>query len=267
MTKLLCSVLCIALILPVFAYAQSDTTYLDNNFKPTNYENASYYRVLHKDPDGLYKVTDHYMSNRLQMEGHFSNIADETREGFFVFYTRRGFKEQQGYYSNGKPIGKWEHFYDSSDQVWYTENFSNGKPDGELVSYYKSGKIKRREHHNSGDNKITGVCYDENGSEIPFTQFLTMPTPLFDLNRFLKDNLIFPDLARNIDVEGRVLVNFIVSTDGSVTNVKVLKGVGRACDEEAMRVVSKFPKFAPAVIDDKSVKMPFTLPIRFALEK
>jgi TonB family protein len=251
---------------PAICLAQHDTTYLDNDFKPTIFDNAEYYRVTHKEPDGRYKIADHYLNNKLQMEGYFSDLKQEIKDGFFVFYDRHGSRESQGNYTKNKPEGKWEQYYDSSAQLWYSENFIDGEPDGELVSYYKSGKIKRREFHKIKDTTVTGKCYDENGSEIPFTKFEAMPVPAFDYNTYLNTQIRYPEYARRKNIQGRVLVRFVVNEDGSISDVIPLNHIGGGCDEEAARVVSAMPKWKPGIRDDKPAKVYFTLPILFKLE-
>jgi TonB family protein len=82
---------------------------------------------------------------------------------------------------------------------------------------------------------------------------------------WLGGELKYPEVARNNKVEGKVFVEFIVSEDGSIKDVKVLKGIGGGCDEEALRVISQMPKWKPALKDGKAVNQKLTLPITFKL--
>jgi len=63
-----------------------------------------------------------------------------------------------------------------------------------------------------------------------------------------------------------VFVNFVVEPDGSVSNVKVLRGIGGGCDEEAMRVVKTMPKWKPGKQRGKAVRVSYTLPVVFKLQ-
>jgi TonB family protein len=85
--------------------------------------------------------------------------------------------------------------------------------------------------------------------------------------KFLKDNMKYPQEARQKGISGRVFVSFVVEKDGSVTNVKVLRGIGGGCDEEAIRVVSLMPAWNPGLQEGKPVRVQFNLPIVFSLEK
>lgn len=82
---------------------------------------------------------------------------------------------------------------------------------------------------------------------------------------FLNENIKYPEEARKNKILGRVYVNFVVEKDGSITGVKVIRGIGGGCDEEAMRVV-KLMKYKPGQIDGKPVATEFNLPINFRLQ-
>ena len=65
------------------------------------------------------------------------------------------------------------------------------------------------------------------------------------LLEYVQKNLKYPMMARESDIQGKVFVGFVVEKDGSISNVKVLRGIGGGCDEEAVRVVQSLPKFKP----------------------
>ena len=83
--------------------------------------------------------------------------------------------------------------------------------------------------------------------------------------KFMVENIRYPAEALKAGIEGMVYLSFVVRKDGSVTDVKVMKGLGYGCDEEAMRVVKSFPKFVPALLHGKNVSFRLNLPIRFRL--
>lgn len=86
------------------------------------------------------------------------------------------------------------------------------------------------------------------------------------LTQFLMKNITYPENAKKNGIQGKVFVNFIVETDGSIANAKVMKGIGGGCDEEALRVVNLMPKWKPGSMKDgKIVRVLFVLPIQFAL--
>lgn len=83
---------------------------------------------------------------------------------------------------------------------------------------------------------------------------------------FLKNELQYPEVARNNNIQGTVLLEFVVERDGSVSNVKPLVSLYPECDAEAIRVVKKMPKWKPGKQMGKPVRCYFNLPIRFTLQ-
>jgi TonB family protein len=82
---------------------------------------------------------------------------------------------------------------------------------------------------------------------------------------FVGKNIKYPAEARRMGVEGKVFVQFIINKDGTITDVRVIKGIGAGCDEEAMRVVSISPPWTPGKQRGKAVKQRYTMPIIFSL--
>ena len=103
----------------------------------------------------------------------------------------------------------------------------------------------------------------------PFMAVEQMPSFLGGdqaMQKFIKTNLIYPALAQELDVQGRVAVRFVVDVDGTVTNAKVLRGIHLLCDREAIRLVNSMPKWNPGKQNGKVVPVYFTIPIYFRLD-
>lgn len=84
---------------------------------------------------------------------------------------------------------------------------------------------------------------------------------------YLKKNIVYPDDAREAGITGKVFVNFVVYSDGNIGDVKVLRGIGSGCDEEAVRVISGMPKWKPGLQRGNPVNVEFMIPIVFNLIK
>ncbi|MCX6244410.1 MAG: M56 family metallopeptidase [Bacteroidetes bacterium] len=87
------------------------------------------------------------------------------------------------------------------------------------------------------------------------------------LIEFLSKNIQYPAEAKKSGIQGKVAVNFVVRSTGEVTDVKVLRGIGGGCDEEAVRVIQLMPKWTPGLIKGKPVAVGFVIPIQFRLDK
>ena len=83
---------------------------------------------------------------------------------------------------------------------------------------------------------------------------------------FVAKNVQYPQEARDKEISGRVLVSFIVEKDGSIADVKVVKGIGGGCDEEAVRVVKAMPKWKPGKDKGKSVRVSYMMPFTIKLQ-
>ena len=91
------------------------------------------------------------------------------------------------------------------------------------------------------------------------------PGGLLDFYEFLKNELNYPDQASSKGVEGRVFVQLIVEKNGELTNMKVVKGIGAGCDEEAMRAIAKSAPWNPAKKDGEVVRQILIQNILFKL--
>jgi protein TonB len=94
-------------------------------------------------------------------------------------------------------------------------------------------------------------------------QMPEFPGGMEALVKYMAENMKYPEDAKKQQVEGRVLVQFIVETDGSVSNTEVLKRVFPSLDAEAVRVISGMPKWIPGKQNGKVVRVKYTIPVSF----
>jgi protein TonB len=85
------------------------------------------------------------------------------------------------------------------------------------------------------------------------------------LMKYIQRNVKYPPIAKEYNITGKVYVSFIVDKSGSVTNVKIVRGVDKNLDSEALRVVKSLPKYKPGKQRGKAVRVMFTIPINFTL--
>jgi protein TonB len=86
------------------------------------------------------------------------------------------------------------------------------------------------------------------------------------LMEYVAKNIKYPQIARETGIQGRVFVGFVVEPDGSISNVKLLRGIGGGCDEEAMRVIKSLPKWKPGKQRGKAVRVSYQIPVLFKLQ-
>jgi TonB family protein len=85
------------------------------------------------------------------------------------------------------------------------------------------------------------------------------------LMKFVQKNVKYPSIAKEYNITGKVYASFIVGKDGSVTNVKIVRGVDKNLDAEVIRLVKSFPKYKAGIQRGKAVRVMFTIPINFTL--
>ena len=87
-----------------------------------------------------------------------------------------------------------------------------------------------------------------------------------ELMKFLRDNIVYPAMAQENNVQGKVIVQVVVTKTGDIGEVKVVKSVDRDLDNEAVRLVKKLPKFIPGRMNGQAVNVWYTLPVQFKLQ-
>lgn len=85
------------------------------------------------------------------------------------------------------------------------------------------------------------------------------------MRAYLRDNLQYPAMARNANVNGKVWIEFLVNKKGEISDVKIMRGIGAGCDEEALRVVLQMPQWTPGKQHGHAVNVRYHLPISFVL--
>lgn len=128
------------------------------------------------------------------------------------------------------------------------------------------------EADDESENKVVnleniGQYSDEDISDevIPFLPIEDMPQFPGNVQKWIASHVKYPELAKENGIQGKVFVQFVVEKDGSVSNVKVVRGVDSTLDKEAVRVISSMPKWKPGKQREKPVRVSYTLPIAFQL--
>ena len=85
------------------------------------------------------------------------------------------------------------------------------------------------------------------------------------INKHIRKNFRYPEIAQEMGIQGRVYVNFIIAKDGSITNVRML-GPDKNLEKEAARIISRLPKMTPGKQRGRPVRVPFSIPITFRLQ-
>ncbi len=256
----------------IFTYlntnAQTDTLFTFYNDKWEEIEEAekaTYFGKMYKE-NNLYTANDYYINGQLQMRGSYVTKTRKTKEGIFEYFYKDGQIRQKSTYKTGKLNGE--------SLSWYKDgvlkriiNYKENQFHGELKTYWSNGQLKREDFYKKGKLK-KGKVWDSLGVVQEYYPFEEMPEfngGQVELLNYLTQNIKYPIEAKKAGISGRVIIQFLVNEDGSISHTKVVKGVDPLLDKEALRVVKNMPNWIPGHQDGIPVKVTYNVPVRFSL--
>ena len=117
-----------------------------------------------------------------------------------------------------------------------------------------------------GNSDTKQVTEDDNQIFTAVEKSAEFPGGIEKFYAYLSKTIRYPAVARENNVQGKVFLTFVVEKDGSLTDIKVLRGIGSGCDEEAVRVIKASPKWRPGQQNGRTVRQQYTVPINFQLQ-
>jgi TonB family protein len=243
----------------------------EDGFQAKDAASATMYKLYDSVEGSKFHVQQwHIKPEYLMYDGYalISSSKPEVKNGYFKYYDESGHKTKEGEYLNDGRQGMWIYYFSGTDDIKCTMPFGGVKKPYSATWYYPSNQVRKVVEYMPDSARRT-TCYDEQGGVIPCTkddQVFTMPGPAYDFMNFLAANINYPEDAKAGDIQGRVLVQFMVHDNGTISNIHVLQGIGGGCDEEAMRVIRLMPKWIPGTVDGVETDVTFTQPITFRLE-
>jgi TonB family protein len=246
--------------------------------------------------DGSWKEMEGYRKSERMIH---CNYKDGKKDGKFTSYfvssssgeritegTKK--KKEEGSYSRGRLNGKYTEWY-SSGKKKEESNYADGELRGKRTLYDESGKVILSKVYTAdpppptrevimtqvGDKDVgPDVIVEAPVQEIRdyYDQFSVEKTAEFpggmeELYKFLGKNIKYPQIEKEMNISGKVYVQFIITDLGKIEKVEVIKGIpgGKGLENEALRVLKMMPDWKPALIKGKPVKQIFRLPVNFQL--
>jgi TonB family protein len=164
-------------------------------------------------------------------------LAENGNGNWIIFDDDYKHKTDEGPITDSAKNGEWHEFVNDT---------------AKYVTVYKMGSVVST---NDSLGQVFSAVEDEptfNGGMYAFYKFLQM-------------NIHYPDSAKKNNIQGRVIVEFVIEKDGSITNVKAIKGPDESLEDEAIRVIMLSSPWIPGTQNNKPVRVQFTVPISFAL--
>jgi TonB family protein len=166
-------------------------------------------------------------------------------------------------------VGEWKEFY-SDGATHVVRNYNDeGGYHGMFNVYYPDGSLRRSDRYKN-DKLKEGKCYTASGADTSWFSYEIRPEfPGGEQKRieYLLKKTVYPKAARETGIQGVVYASFVVEKDGSIGEVKILRGVHPLLDAEAIRVISAMPRWKPGLIDGRPVRVKYNMPMSFKLTK
>ncbi|MFC2111871.1 TonB family protein [Bacteroidota bacterium] len=281
------------LFLPLTGISQViDTMYFDSNWEQTTKAEAQYYRYISIDTTGNFRflVEDYFPGGQIQMSGTYKSIRPDNKDGHFIYWHENGKKQMECFYRDNTLHGPLREWYLSGQAESYQE-YNGGVLDGEFTSWREDGSMKLNARYHGGtkhgnfqsfypngqmtrddyfenDILIEGKCFSAEGESVEYFPYVLMPKypgGRSALYKFVEKEISYPQKAKKGGIEGAVLILFTIDEDGFVRDPRVVNGDRESFNNEALRVVRKFPQWVPGEVDGVPSPIQVTVPIEFRL--
>ncbi|MCQ6956735.1 energy transducer TonB [Mucilaginibacter aquariorum] len=270
-----------------------------------NDQDAKFVRLLIKTDSSMFRANDYYMdgTTRLIAKTTVDQINFERgARGICYEYYPNGKRKSIKYFDKGVLVGDAVTYY-TNGGLHTIENYSskgiylkqyldtagnvlanNGtgtwlKVDEEKIYGYMEGPVLNGKEDGHWKRYVADTVYTivyKQGEIISGKEFLnkinvfdvapSFPGGDFEFGKYLARNIRYPAIARENNVQGRVVLTFVVEKDGAITEIKVLRSLGSGCDEESIRVLSLSPNWKPGLTKGKPVRVKYAMPISFILQ-
>jgi periplasmic protein TonB len=237
-------ILFLLFVIASFNIYGQDTIFYDTNYYRVNTLNeASYYKIVRRFQNDTNRAIEkeYYKTGEIKAWKQYSN------------------------YSKWKQHGKQLEFYLDGKQKSETD-FEYGKYNGLRKTWYNNGQLRRKDSFHM-DKYISGKCYSTTGVDTVYFEYQVQPSfPGGEEARqkYLSNNIIYPESARENGIHGTVYITFFVESDGRIVDVRVLQGF-KELSEEALRVVKHMPDWNPGYQEGKKARVKINMPIKFVI--
>ncbi len=270
-------IICILIYLPLITPAQLDTViYMKLNKQPTSKEKAFYCITLLKKSDKKFvesRFFKHIGSQWAQTGYSKIKVLSDSVLKVKKYQDNKLQLKLKRYFS---PVNDSIYYFeevDKQDRLWRTGYTKNKFPlhlVQEMKTYFENGQLESIRTYK--DNRcIESKHWHEDGTPAPENQTVDLdsiaefPGGQEALFKFISKNIRYPQEAKTKRIRGRVLVQFVITNKGKVSDVEVIKSAHPLLDEEARRVVSSMPDWKPAKFMGEHVYISYQVPINFKL--
>lgn len=242
-------ILCILSVLSALAQKSEVLSY-DKDWQPTDPKKYVFIIEQKKVNDTCWEWNYYKFAAPRFLSKQFRQKQGGDVNGNYIVYGKNGTVDTAGYYQNGKKHGVWTIIATNRRLL------SQMKYEDDVLVWTKDS-TQVNEERQRRDDSIRKARTD---TVVIHSQF---PGGLAAWKNYLGSNLRYPKEALDTDVQGTVLVRFIVTESGKLTNIELAHSVEFHLDREALRLIRVSPDWTPAIVEGKKVKTSITQPIVF----
>jgi len=225
---------------------------MDENFKGTTLEKARYLMHSVKKNDTCWQFDTYNFWGPMISSEQYNDQKGSTGHGSFRYFTKKGEVDSSGKFTNGYQDGSWD-FFDSKGRHYLEKRYKAGTviETKDIIKLDSMEKAKK-------DTTSQKIKHIEIESDFPGGVKAWI--------NYLEKNLKYPDRAEKSAIQGTVVIQFIVDTEGHVIDPEIVKSVEYSLDQEALRLIEKSPVWSVAIQDGRKVKSYKKQPITFRLQ-
>ncbi len=245
---------------------------------------------------------EYYKNGVRKTEGEYTN---NEAVGYWVLYYENGEVASKGNYLKDEKSGAWETYHQNGNLA-SKGTYINGIRKGLFIDYHENGNKAKETNFEKGKEHGFQAIFDEEGNQVDLVEYVNgikrgggkttakstteksgyvevydfgeeeiykvveeMPEFLGGdkaMLEFMYSEIQYPAIAKKNGIEGLVVVDFVITPNGNITNASIKRDIGGGCGEEAIRIVKEMPKWKPGKQRGKRVSVQFNLPVRFKLE-
>jgi TonB family protein len=243
--------------------------FFDSNWILTDSTQAAFYKVTERENTisdrGTVSTFD--INSTIISYSEYASLYELKRHGQNKRYDDSGALSSLYHYEFGELNGSFAHYHTNGNVKIKGAYFRNELMDS-LYSFYESGTYRRKDFYLNG-KLVSGNCYKESQEDTVHFAFDVEASyygGTDSMQRWIQQNLVYPQDAIEFNEQGRVYVSFIIEKDGSVSTVRIERGVSQSIDQEVKRLISAMPKWVPGEFDGYKTRTKMRLPINFTLD-
>jgi len=286
-------ILPLLLLAGISAFAQKpskDTLvrYFDARLEPCKKKEFVFIGVIIRDPSGWNGII-YDDSTRVLMRGRYLDENCLVKDGWFIYYFPDGRRSLGGKYENNIRQGTWMRWHSngqlrdslqlgnnlpngSSISWFYNGNresegiYRQGKYEGNWIFYHENGKVATREKYEDG--KLADLeCFDSSGNSLGMNCAIQRNPEIKGkyggFLKYLQDSIIYPKEAQQKAITGIVQMEFMVTKEGLLKDIKILSSPDPLLTSEVMRVVKSVPGWYPATWHNRTMDFTFKMNVPF----